>query len=79
MPMALQFVSMKYLNYAWPTWLAAAIYALYLVVFSMMMLWHMNAIADRHGFLDGQVLRDGVPDVRLDTTMVSFITSHSTI
>jgi len=35
-----------------------------------MMLLHMNALASKHGFLDGQARRDNIPDLRVNSTLV---------
>ena len=68
--MAIQHISMRYYHFVWHKWLAMAIYSLYLIVFALIMLLHMNALAEKHGFLDGHARRDNIPDLRVTPTLV---------
>lgn len=68
---------MKYLNISWPLPLAFLLYSFFLIRFAHAMLHHMHAVCEKNGFLDGQVPRDGVPDIRLSATAVR--TSQSKI
>jgi len=61
---------MKYFRLSWPMWMAAIVYSIAFITFVAMLAFHMNALALKHGFLDGQVPRDGVPDARLKLTML---------
>ena len=74
-PMGIQYVSATYYNYIWPTWLAALVYSAYLIIFSAVMLLHINKLGARYGFLDGTSRRDGIPDIRLTSTMVTYISN----
>jgi len=72
-PVAIQYISMRYLHFTWPTWLAMIIYSGSFAAFANMTLSHMNGLALKHGFLDAHVARDGVPDVRLKATVLGLI------
>ncbi|KAF8314460.1 hypothetical protein DL93DRAFT_2058228, partial [Clavulina sp. PMI_390] len=72
-PIALQYLSMRYFHVIWPTWLAMVVYAAYLIAFSCMMLFHMNDLAQKHGFLDGQSRRDQIPDLKITSTMLGLL------
>ena len=74
-PVAIQYLSMKYLNISWPLPVAFLVYSLSLIVFAQMMLHHMHTICEKNGFLDGQAPRDGVPDLRLNATAVRSLIS----
>jgi hypothetical protein len=51
-------------------WMAVAFYSLAFSAFGIMTTLHMNNLALKHGFLDGQVPRDGIPDLRLKSVLV---------
>lgn len=72
-PPVLQYISMQYFHYSWPLPVAFLIYSLCFIAFAASMLKHMNALGEKHGFLDGQFSRDGVPDIRLTSTAVSSV------
>ncbi|KAF9513343.1 hypothetical protein BS47DRAFT_1344430, partial [Hydnum rufescens UP504] len=69
-PIAIQYISIKYFRLSWPMWMAGIVYSLAFITFVAMLAFHLNALALKHGFLDGQVPRDGVPDARLKLTML---------
>jgi hypothetical protein len=68
--MVIQHISMKYFHLSWPMLMATAVYSVAFVTFVAMLGFHMNALALKHGFLDGQVRCDAIPDMRLKLTMV---------
>lgn len=70
-PVAFQYISMTYFNYSWPIPLAFTIYSVSATLFSFVMLFHFNRILAKHGFLDAQHARDGIPDAKLNLTIVS--------
>ncbi|KAF9520999.1 hypothetical protein BS47DRAFT_1335092, partial [Hydnum rufescens UP504] len=70
---AIQYISIKYFDFSWPMWMAVVVYSLAFFVFGMMTTLHMNTLALKHGFLDGQVPRDGIPDLRLKSTLVGLL------
>ncbi|KAF9521001.1 hypothetical protein BS47DRAFT_1286368 [Hydnum rufescens UP504] len=53
--------------------MAVVVYSLAFFVFGMMTTLHMNTLTLKHGFLDGQVPRDGIPDLRLKSTFVGLL------
>ncbi|KAF9518239.1 hypothetical protein BS47DRAFT_1338512 [Hydnum rufescens UP504] len=69
-PMVVQHISIKYFRLSWPMWMAAIVYIIAFIAFVAMLAFHMNTLALKYGFLDGQVPRDGVPDARLKLTML---------
>lgn len=69
-PVAAQYVSMKYFNYTWPLPLAFAIYATSATLFSFFMLFHFHRLSKTHGFLDAEHTRDGIPDAKLNWTIL---------
>jgi len=56
-------------------WVAVIVYSIAFIAFGRMMSFHMNSLALEHGFLDGQVPRDGIPDVRVKSTMIGLLFS----
>jgi len=69
-PVAAQYVSMTYFNYSWPVLVAFTIYSVSATLFSFIMLFHFNRILAKHGFLDAEHARDGIPDAKLNLTIV---------
>jgi len=53
--------------------MAVVVYSLAFFVFGMMTTLHMNTLTLKQGFLDGQVPRDGIPDLRLKSTFVGLL------
>ncbi|KAF8306161.1 hypothetical protein DL93DRAFT_2144038 [Clavulina sp. PMI_390] len=72
-PMVLQYISMRFLNYSWPWPLAFVLYSFSFLGFSDDMANEFNRLSEEHGFLDGEKLRDNIPDGRLASTSISTI------
>ncbi|KAF8315651.1 hypothetical protein DL93DRAFT_2078881 [Clavulina sp. PMI_390] len=68
-PIVLQYISMRAFGYSWPFPVAFGIYAVAFFIFAGSMLRFFNHLGEKHGFLDGEVHRDEVPDARLAWTM----------
>jgi uncharacterized membrane protein len=68
--MVIQYISMKYFGLSWPMWMAAIVYSITYITFTVMTVFHLNPLILKHGFFDGQVPRDGIPDVRLKSILV---------
>lgn len=69
-PLVAQYISMKYCDYTWHPALAYAIYGTYCFLISTAFPTNINRLADTHGFLDGGVPRDNVPDEKVGSIVV---------
>lgn len=69
-PLVLQYISMRYLDYSWPVWLAFIIYTVSLAIFGDMLFSHVNTLVRRHGSFDSHVARQMIPDARFTNSMV---------
>ncbi|KAF8306146.1 hypothetical protein DL93DRAFT_2120508 [Clavulina sp. PMI_390] len=72
-PILLQYISMRFLNYSWPVPLAFVLYAFSFLGFSDDMANEFNRLSEKHGFLDGEKLRDNVPDIHLASASIGTI------
>lgn len=68
--MIVHYVSMRFLNLKWDAWFAGLVYTSYLFVMGARMTQHMGSLILKHGFLDGGVPRDNIPDARVRSTVV---------
>ncbi|KAF9519424.1 hypothetical protein BS47DRAFT_1337201 [Hydnum rufescens UP504] len=72
-PIAIQYISMKYFHLSWPIWMAVIVYSIAYIAILAMTVVRLNALTLKHGFLDGHVPRDGIPDVRLKSTVIGLL------
>ncbi|KAF8306147.1 hypothetical protein DL93DRAFT_2232694 [Clavulina sp. PMI_390] len=72
-PIVFQYISMRFFHYSWPLPLAFVVYAVSFLIFTDHMINHFNRLAEEHGFLDGDRIRDDVPDIRLASASIGSI------
>ncbi|KAF8309902.1 hypothetical protein DL93DRAFT_1689297 [Clavulina sp. PMI_390] len=69
-PVVIQYISMTYFNLSWSLPFAFVFYSTVATLFSFVMLFHFKAITAKHGFLDASHSRDGIPDSKLNGTLI---------